>query len=97
MIKINIGDCRDMIHEIDDNSIDCVMTSPPYWGLRDYGHEDQMGLETIPEDYLSNLVGLFTDIKDKLKPSGNCFVNLGDTYNKDKSLCMIPERFACQM
>lgn len=97
MIKINIGDCRNLIHDLDDNSIDCVMTSPPYWGLRDYGHEDQIGLEETPEQFLDNLVGLFSNIKDKLKVSGNCFVNLGDTYGKDKSMCMIPERFAWQM
>jgi len=97
MIKINIGDSRELIHEINDNSIDCVMTSPPYWGLRDYGHSDQIGLEGTPEQFLNNLVGLFSNIKDKLKASGNSFVNLGDTYNKNKTLCMIPERFAWQM
>jgi len=84
MTIVKIGDSRELIHTLDDSSIDCVMTSPPYWGLRDYGHDNQMGLENTPEEYLDNMVGLFSDIKDKLKPDGNCFVNLGDTYNGTK-------------
>ena len=71
MIKINIGDCRNLIHELEDNSIDCVMTSPPYWGLRDYGHSDQIGLEPTPKEYLETMIGLFANIKDKLKDLGN--------------------------
>ena len=84
MTIVKIGDSRELIHTLDDSSIDCVMTSPPYWGLRDYGHDNQMGLENTPEEYLDNMVGLFSDIKDKLKPDGNCFVNLGDTHNGTK-------------
>lgn len=80
MIEIMIGDARDLIHDITEETIDCVMTSPPYWGLRDYGHNDQIGTEATPDAYLENLINLFIDIKDRLKDSGNCFVNLGDTY-----------------
>jgi DNA modification methylase len=78
--EIKIGDSRQLIHELEDNSVDCVMTSPPYWALRDYGHNDQIGMEDTPEDYLNNMLNLFNDIKTKLKNTGNCFVNLGDTY-----------------
>lgn len=84
-IEYKIGDSRNLIHNLENESIDCVMTSPPYWGLRDYGHNDQIGLEETPELYLKYLVGLFSDIKTKLKPSGNCFVNLGDTYSRSGS------------
>lgn len=81
MTKIIIGDCRVEIPKLKDNSIDCVVTSPPYWGLRDYGHFDQLGLESTPEEYLKNLLNVFDLVKPKLKDVGNCFVNLGDTYS----------------
>lgn len=80
MTDIIIGDCRIEIPKLDDNSIDCIMTSPPYWGLRDYGHSDQLGLESTPEEYLENMLHVFDLVKPKLKDVGNCFVNLGDTY-----------------
>src|SRR3990170_8161656 len=80
MIELQIGDSRQLIHGLVDNSIDCVVTSPPYWGLRDYGHPDQFGLEKTPEEYLKTLLDLFDDVKLKLKDDGNCFVNLGDSY-----------------
>ena len=80
MTKIITGDCRIEIPKLDDNSIDCIMTSPPYWGLRDYGHSDQLGLESTPEEYLENMLNVFDLVKPKLKKTGTCFVNLGDTY-----------------
>ena len=81
MIDIQIGDARNLIKEVEDKFFDCVMTSPPYWGLRDYGHDDQIGLEATPEEYLKTMLNLFDDIKLKLKDAGNCFVNLGDSYS----------------
>ena len=80
MIDIQIGDARNLIKEAEDKFFDCVMTSPPYWGLRDYGHDDQIGLEATPEEYLKTMLNLFDDIKLKLKDTGNCFVNIGDTF-----------------
>jgi len=80
MIDIQIGDSRKLIKMVDGQPFDCIMTSPPYWGLRDYGHDDQIGLESTPEEYLKTMLNLFDDIKLKLKDTGNCFVNLGDTY-----------------
>lgn len=80
MIDIQIGDARKLIKKVGNQFFDCVMTSPPYWGLRDYGHDDQIGLEDTPEKYLKTMLNLFDDIKLKLKDTGNCFVNLGDTY-----------------
>ncbi len=98
VITLKIGDSRKLVHELPDKSIDMVMTSPPYWGLRDYGHADQIGLEKTPGDYLTKLLDFFDDVKLKLKDEGNCFVNLGDTYSgsgngygsidpKNKTLC----------
>jgi len=62
------------------DSIDLIMTSPPYWGLRDYGIEGQLGLESHPQEYLEKLWEIFDECKRVLKPTGCCFVNMGDTY-----------------
>jgi DNA modification methylase len=65
---------------MDDNSIDCVITSPPYWQLRDYGYDGQWGLEPTYQEYLENLWSLMDAIYPKLKDGGTVWVNLGDTY-----------------
>ena len=65
---------------VDDESIDCVVTSPPYWGLRDYGVDEQIGLESTPEKYVENMVNVFREIKRVLKSSGTVWLNLGDSY-----------------
>ncbi len=62
------------------DSIDCIVTSPPYWGLRDYGVEGQLGLESHPQEYLEKLWAIFDECRRVLKPTGCCFVNMGDTY-----------------
>ena len=72
-----------------DESIDCVVTSPPYWGLRDYGSQDQLGLEEIPDDYVKTLADVFDEIKRVLKKEGTLWLNLGDTYY-NKQLVGIP-------
>ncbi len=63
-----------------DGCVNCVVTSPPYWGLRDYGHGEQIGLEPTPEAYVSSLVGVFRDIRRVLKDDGTAWLNLGDSY-----------------
>ena len=65
---------------LDDNSIDCVVTSPPYWGLRDYGADGQLGLEKTPQEYVENMRKVFEDVRRVLKPEGCFFLNLGDSY-----------------
>ena len=65
---------------VDDESIDCVVTSPPYWGLRDYGVDEQIGLESTTEKYVENMVNVFREIKRVLKSSGTVWLNLGDSY-----------------
>lgn len=74
------GDCLAVLKEMPDNSVDCCITSPPYWGLRDYGINGQLGGETDFRDFISNLVKIFNEVKRVIKPTGTCFVNLGDTY-----------------
>lgn len=65
---------------LEDNSIDCCVTSPPYWGLRDYNNSNQIGLEKTPEEYVSKLVMVFSQVYRVLKTSGTLWLNLGDSY-----------------
>lgn len=83
------GDARDI--PIDSNSVDLVVTSPPYWQKRDYGHDDQLGLESTPAGYVSAIMDCLTEWKRVLRPTGSVFLNVGDTYHK-RSLVGIPGR-----
>jgi DNA modification methylase len=60
---ILIGDVREKLKELPDNSVNCVVTSPPYWGLRDYGQANQLGLEPTPQQYVANMVEVFQEVK----------------------------------
>lgn len=83
--KIIWGDTLKILKTIPNECIDCVVTSPPYWALRDYGIAGQIGLESTTEEYLDKLLAVFDEIKRVLKPLGTCWVNFGDTYaNKTK-------------
>lgn len=73
-------DCRYGLKLIDDDSIDCCITSPPYWGLRDYGVNGQIGLEESLEEYISTLENVFDEVMRVLKPDGTLWLNLGDGY-----------------
>lgn len=73
--------CLDTLKRMQDKSIDCVITSPPYWQLRDYGYEGQWGLEPTFNEYLQHLWELMAEIHRVLKDEGTCWVNLGDSYN----------------
>lgn len=75
------GDCRELVKTLPSDSVDCVITSPPYLWLRDYGVEGQIGLEKSMQEYLETMWGLFDEIKRVLKPTGTVWVNLGDTYS----------------
>jgi DNA modification methylase len=74
------GDCRDLLPTIPDNSIDCCITSPPYWGLRDYGIDNQIGLEDSLDQYIQTLTLVAREIYRVLKPEGTLWLNLGDKY-----------------
>ena len=78
--KIYNLNCNDGLLLLGNNSIDCCITSPPYWGLRDYGVVGQLGLEKTPEEYVLNLIKVLTEVKRVLKPSGTLWLNLGDSY-----------------
>lgn len=74
------GDCLERLKELPDESVDCVVTSPPYWALRDYGVEGQLGLEPTFQEYINKLCDIFDEVKRVLKKEGTCWVNMGDTY-----------------
>lgn len=74
------GDCRETLKTLPDQSVHCCVTSPPYFGLRDYGHDGQIGLEQSPEDFISQLVSVFREVKRVLRNDGTLWLNLGDSY-----------------
>ena len=78
--EVKLGDCKQLITTIADNSIDLIVTSPPYWAKRIYNGSGELGSEETPELYVENLVQYFKIFKSKLKKSGNLFVNIGDTF-----------------
>lgn len=78
--KILVGDALFKLKELDSQSIDCCVTSPPYYGLRDYGVEGQIGLEETPEQYIDKLVKIFREVKRILKEDGTLWVNIADSY-----------------
>ncbi|MAC55442.1 MAG: hypothetical protein CME31_23110, partial [Gimesia sp.] len=75
------GDARTALATLEDASIDCVITSPPYWGLRDYQVDGQIGLESTPEEYVDTMVKVFNEVSRVLKHSGTLWLNLGDSYS----------------
>jgi DNA modification methylase len=85
MITYLQGNCLDKINELEDNSIDCVVSSPPYYGLRDYGMNEQFGLEKTYQEYLKNTVKVFETFRPKLKDTATIWWNVGDSYNQRQS------------
>ena len=75
------GDALETLKQMEDESINCCVTSPPYWGLRDYGVEGQIGLEKTPEEYVAKMVEVFGEVKRVLRDDGTLWLNLGDCYN----------------
>jgi len=80
--KVIIGDCRESMRRLiaDGVKVQMCVTSPPYWGLRDYGCDGQLGLEKTPEEYVANMVEVFRLVRELLKDDGVLFLNLGDSY-----------------
>jgi len=78
--KVLIGDCRETLKALPAQSINTCVTSPPYFGLRDYGHEGQMGAEPTPDDFVAALVEVFREVRRVLRGDGTVWLNLGDSY-----------------
>ncbi len=78
--KILIGDCLLSMASMSDQSVNCCVTSPPYFGLRDYGHDGQIGLEETPEAYVTKMVEVFREVRRVLRDDGTVWLNIGDSY-----------------
>jgi len=77
---ILVGDVRESLRNLPDGCVRTVVTSPPYWGLRDYGHDGQIGLEQTPDEYVREMVGVFREVWRVLADDGTLWLNLGDSY-----------------
>ena len=85
-VTIYCADSREAWRDLPEHSADAIVTSPPYFGLRDYGHDGQLGLEESPQDYIDGLADLLTGYGERvLKPEGSLWLNLGDTYSTGSS------------
>src|SRR5690349_16879152 len=83
--QLLIGDALAQLHTFPDAFFDCCVTSPPYWGLRDYGVKGQLGLETTPAEYVANLVLVFREVRRVVRDDATVWITLGDTFcNSDK-------------
>jgi len=80
MTNIIQGDCREVLKTLPDGSVDCCVTSPPYFNLRDYGVDGQIGLEQTPEQFIAKLVEVFREVRRVLRDDGTLWVNIGDSY-----------------
>jgi len=79
-VAILNGDCRDVLKTLPDESVHCVVTSPPYWGLRNYGVAHQIGLESTLDEHIEVIVGVFREVRRVLRKDGTCWMNYGDCY-----------------
>ena len=82
-LEVLIGDSLELLPNLKSESIQCCVTSPPYWGLRDYEHTAQIGLESSPVDYVKNLVNIFREVKRTLRNNGTLWLNIGDGYARN--------------
>jgi DNA modification methylase len=79
-VRVLEGDCRDVLKTLPDQSVHCVVTSPPYFGLRDYGVAGQIGLEPTPAEFVAEMVAVFREVRRVLRDDGTLWLNLGDSY-----------------
>src|SRR5690348_6225350 len=92
-VRVLDGDCLDVLPTLDAESVQCCVTSPPYWGLRDYGHAGQLGLERTPDEYVARMVEVFGAVRRVLRDDGTLWLNLGDCW-QNKQLACVPWRVA---
>lgn len=94
--KLLLGNIYEKLNDIEDDSINSIITSPPYYNLRDYKNIDQIGIEPTQENYIEKILDVTLKLKTKMTIDGTCFINIGDTYI-DKSLSLIPYKIAIGM
>src|SRR5208282_6066855 len=90
-ITIYGGDVREVLPTLEGSSVHCCVTSPPYWDLRDYGVEGQLGLERTPEEYIAAMVGVLQEVKRVLRDDGTLWLNMGDSYSSFKDSKAVPD------
>jgi DNA modification methylase len=83
-VRLYQGDVLDVLREMDEGSVQTCVTSPPYWGLRDYGEPGQLGLEPTPGEYVARMVEVFREVRRVLRDDGTLWLNLGDSYAADR-------------
>ena len=88
--ELYVGDCLNSLQGMPDKSVQCCVTSPPYFGLRDYGNDGQIGLEETPGQFVEKLVDVFREVRRVLADDGTLWVNMGDSYGKGKQLIGVP-------
>lgn len=96
MIELKCGDCLKVLKDMPDCSVDMIITSPPYFNLRNYGVNGEIGQEDTIEEYLANLITIFNECHRVLKECGSCWVNIDDVYINQKLAC-IPDKFKILM
>jgi DNA modification methylase len=94
-IKILQGNCLKTLSSLEEKSVNTCVTSPPYWGLRDYGNGDQLGQEETPEKFVDSLVNVFREVRRVLRDDGTVWLNLGDSYNVVRRSRHIRENDRC--
>lgn len=95
-LEIYVGDAREVLAELPNESVDCCVTSPPYFGLRDYGAEGQLGLEATPAAYVEAMTAVFAEVRRVLTPAGTLWLNIGDSYSHGGNGARDPERWPKQ-
>jgi DNA modification methylase len=95
-VQVICGDALECLRTLPAESVQCCVTSPPYWGLRDYGVVGQVGLEATPEAYVQKVVKIFAEVRRVLRSDGTCWVNLGDSYSHGGHGARDPEKWPKQ-
>jgi DNA modification methylase len=90
-LDIKIGDCVQSLKQLADESVQCCVTSPPYFGLRDYGHNGQIGLEATPDEYVAKIMEVFREVRRVLRKDGTLWLNLGDSYASFRDGKAVPD------
>ena len=88
--EIRVGNCLEKLNELPENSIHCGVTSPPYFALRNYQNDEQIGQEETPEEFVENLVEVFRGVKRVLRDDGTLWLNIGDTYSRGNRGKVVP-------
>lgn len=92
--ELHVGDCIESLKKLPEQSVNTCVTSPPYYALRDYGVEGQIGLEPTPEEFIQRLLAVFREVRRVLRDDGTLWVNMGDNWDKNKQMMGMPWRLA---